>query len=52
MALLPLPEPYDFELSTLRFRSWGLDLANVWDEGSLWRAVGGREVESEALQAV
>ena len=44
MALLRLPDPYDFELSTGRFRSWGLDLANLWEDGALWRAVGGREV--------
>jgi DNA-3-methyladenine glycosylase II len=44
MALLQLSEPYDFELSTARFRSWGRDWANVWEDGALWRAVGGREV--------
>lgn len=44
MALLELPQPYDFELSTARFRNWGRDPANVWEEGALWRAVGGREV--------
>jgi len=42
--LLRLPEPYDFELSTERFRAFGPDLANLWDEGALLRAVGGREV--------
>jgi DNA-3-methyladenine glycosylase II len=44
MTLLRLPEPYDFELSTVRFRRWGRDLANLWDDGALWRAVAGREV--------
>ena len=44
MALLGLSEPYDFELSTARFRNWGLDLANLWDDGALWRAVAGQEV--------
>jgi DNA-3-methyladenine glycosylase II len=44
MARLALPEPYDFELSTSRYRRWGVDLANVWDDGALWRAVDGREV--------
>jgi hypothetical protein len=29
MALLPLPEPFDFELSTERFRAFGPDLANL-----------------------
>src|ERR1051326_7099357 len=44
MALLELPQPYDFELSTARFRNWGRDWANVWEDGALWRAVDGREV--------
>ena len=44
MALLALPEPYDFELSTERYRAFGLDLANLWREGGLHRVVGGREV--------
>jgi DNA-3-methyladenine glycosylase II len=42
--LLRFPEPYDFELSMERFRVFGPDLANLWDEGVLLRAVGGREV--------
>ena len=48
MTLLRLADPYDFELSTARFRTWGPDLANLWDEGALWRAVGGREVRIAA----
>jgi DNA-3-methyladenine glycosylase II len=44
MGVLHVPEPYDFDLSTARFRSWGRDWANVWEDGALWRAVGGREV--------
>jgi len=44
MALLRMPQPFDFELSTARYRRWGSDAANVWDEGALWRVVGGREV--------
>ena len=44
MALLRIVDPYDFELSTARFRSWGRDRANVWEDDALWRAVGGREV--------
>jgi len=39
-----MPEPYDFELSTARFRRWGRDLANLWDDGAVWRAVDGKEV--------
>jgi 3-methyladenine DNA glycosylase/8-oxoguanine DNA glycosylase len=46
--LLRLPEPYDFALSTERFRAFGVDLANLWHEGGLHRVVGGREVRIEA----
>jgi 3-methyladenine DNA glycosylase/8-oxoguanine DNA glycosylase len=46
--LLRLPEPYDFALSTERFRAFGVDLANVWHEGGLHRVVGSREVRIEA----
>src|SRR6185312_16653295 len=46
--LLPLPEPYDFDVSTERFRAFGTDLANLWYEGGLHRVVGGREVRIEA----
>ena len=42
--LLPFPEPYDFELSTERFRVFGPDLANLWVDGVLHRAAAGREV--------
>src|SRR3954447_13901399 len=48
MTLLPLPEPYDFDVSTERFRAFGVDLANLWHEGGLHRVVGGREVRIEA----
>jgi DNA-3-methyladenine glycosylase II len=48
VALLALPEPYDFELSTDRYRVFGPDLANLWHEGGLHRVVGGREVRIEA----
>ena len=44
MPLLRLPEPYDFELSTGRYRAFGPDLANLWVDGSLHRVVGRREV--------
>ena len=46
--LLRLPEPYDFDVSTERFRAFGVDLANLWHEGGLHRVVGGREVRIEA----
>jgi 3-methyladenine DNA glycosylase/8-oxoguanine DNA glycosylase len=44
---LQLPEPYDFALSTERFRAFGPDLANLWHEGGLHRVAGGREVRIE-----
>jgi 3-methyladenine DNA glycosylase/8-oxoguanine DNA glycosylase len=44
MSLLRFPEPYDFELSTRRFRAFGTDLANRLVDGVLHRAVGGRDV--------
>ena len=46
--LLPLPQPYDFSLSTARVRVFGVDRANLWHEGGLHRVVGGREVRIEA----
>src|SRR5690242_14085963 len=47
VALLAVPQPYDFALSTERFRAFGPDLANLWYEGGLHRVVGGREVRIE-----
>src|SRR5919206_3771486 len=44
VARMKLPEPYDFAVSTERFRSFGPDLANLWDGEALLRAVDGREV--------
>jgi len=46
--LLRLPEPYDFDVSTERFRAFGVDLANLWHEGGLHRVIAGREVRIEA----
>ena len=48
IGLLALPDPYDFALSTERFRAFGLDLATLWHEGGLHRVVDGREVRIEA----
>ncbi|MBA2383586.1 MAG: DNA-3-methyladenine glycosylase 2 family protein [Actinobacteria bacterium] len=45
--LVRLPEPYDFALSTERFRAFGVDRANLWHEGGLQRVVAGREVRIE-----
>jgi DNA-3-methyladenine glycosylase II len=48
MPLLRLSEPFDFELSTERFRAFGLDLANLWSDGALHRVVGTRELRIES----
>jgi DNA-3-methyladenine glycosylase II len=47
MTLLAIPQPYDFDVSTERFRAFGIDLANLWHEGGLHRVVNGREVRIE-----
>jgi DNA-3-methyladenine glycosylase II len=47
LTFLPVPQPYDFEVSTERFRAFGVDLANLWREGGLHRVVDGREVRIE-----
>jgi DNA-3-methyladenine glycosylase II len=47
-VLLELPEPYDFTVSTGRFRAFGTDLANRLVDGVLHRAVAGREVRIAA----
>ena len=48
MPLLQLPEPYDFELSTGRYRAFGPDRANLWHDGALHRVVDGRDVRIAA----
>ena len=50
MALLRVEGPFDFELSTARFRAFGPDRANVWEDGALYRAIGGREVRIAAAE--
>jgi DNA-3-methyladenine glycosylase II len=44
VALLQADGPFSLELTTARFRAFGLDRATVWEEGALYRAVGGREL--------
>jgi 3-methyladenine DNA glycosylase/8-oxoguanine DNA glycosylase len=44
VPLLPAPQPFSLELTAARFRAFGLDRATVWEDGALYRAVGGREV--------
>jgi DNA-3-methyladenine glycosylase II len=46
--VLRIPEPYDFELSTTRFRNFGSDRATVWHDGGLHRVVAGTEVRVTA----
>jgi DNA-3-methyladenine glycosylase II len=48
VTLVALPQPYDFEVSTERFRAFGPDLANLWHEGGLLRVIAGKEVRIEA----
>jgi DNA-3-methyladenine glycosylase II len=47
MAHVAVPEPFDFALTTERFRAFGIDRANVWHEGGLHRVVAGRELRIE-----
>ena len=44
MALLRVEAPFDYALTTSRFRAFGLDRATAWEDGALYRAVGGREL--------
>ena len=44
---LAVPQPYDFELSTVRFREYGSDGTTVWHEGGLHRVMAGQEVRIE-----
>jgi len=44
VALIAVPQPYDFDTSLDRFTFWGVDRANVWHDGGLHRVIAGREV--------
>jgi DNA-3-methyladenine glycosylase II len=48
VPLLSAPQPFSLELTTARFRAFGLDRATVWEDGALYRAIGGREVRIAA----
>jgi 3-methyladenine DNA glycosylase/8-oxoguanine DNA glycosylase len=50
VPLLPVPQPFSLELTAARFRAFGLDRATVWEDGALYRAVGGREVRIAAAE--
>jgi 3-methyladenine DNA glycosylase/8-oxoguanine DNA glycosylase len=47
VTFLRLSEPFDFELTTERFRAFGPDLASLWVDGGLHRVVGARELRIE-----
>jgi DNA-3-methyladenine glycosylase II len=47
-VILPLPEPYSFDLSLERYRTFGPDPAALWHEGGLHRVFRGVEVRIEA----
>jgi DNA-3-methyladenine glycosylase II len=49
VPVLAVPQPYEFEHSTERFRVFGSDRATVWHEGGLHRVIGGREVRIEPV---
>jgi 3-methyladenine DNA glycosylase/8-oxoguanine DNA glycosylase len=42
-----LPDPFDFALSTERYRAFGPDLANLWHDGGVHRVFDGTEVRIE-----
>ena len=50
MAFLAVPQPFDFELTTERFRVFGPDLVTLWSEW-LHRVVGGRRFGSRPRPA-
>jgi 3-methyladenine DNA glycosylase/8-oxoguanine DNA glycosylase len=50
VAFLAAPEPFSLELTTVRFRAFGLDRATVWDDAALYRAAGGRELRIAAAE--
>jgi len=47
IAFLAVPQPFDFEYTTERFRVFAPDLATLWHEGGIHRVVAGREVRIE-----
>jgi DNA-3-methyladenine glycosylase II len=50
VTVLRIPAPYDFELSTRRFRDFGSDGATILDEDGLYRVVDGHEVRVTAAK--
>jgi 3-methyladenine DNA glycosylase/8-oxoguanine DNA glycosylase len=50
MAFVAVPGPFNFVLTTERFRAFGIDRTMLWHEGGLQLVVGGREVRIEAAE--
>jgi DNA-3-methyladenine glycosylase II len=48
VSFLAVAQPYDFELSTYRFRAYGPDRATAWQDGALYRVIGGSVVRIAA----
>ena len=48
MAFLAVAGPFDFALTTARFRTFGPDRASLWHDGALHRVVAGRELQIAA----
>lgn len=48
--LVPLPGPFDFGLTVERFRAFGPDPVNLWEDGALLRAFDGHEVRMEPAE--
>jgi DNA-3-methyladenine glycosylase II len=46
-VIVEVPEPFSWELTTERFRAFGPDPANLWEEGRLYRVFDGREIAIE-----
>jgi DNA-3-methyladenine glycosylase II len=51
VALVSLPQPYDFERSTGRYRAFGRDAATVAQDGGLYRVVGVTEIRIDPAPA-
>jgi 3-methyladenine DNA glycosylase/8-oxoguanine DNA glycosylase len=47
-VIVPLSEPYSFDLSLERFRTFGPDPVALWHEGGLHRVFGDAEIRIEA----
>jgi DNA-3-methyladenine glycosylase II len=48
VAFVAVPQPFDFALTTERFRVFAPDYETLWHEGGIHRVIAGREVRIEA----